>query len=97
MRGKQLSSRSVNRHDITCLKRRAAVYLRSKRCCMLMLLLPCAITNEMLVFEEKLTKGQSRFKKSLKWPLKVYETKAVISRLRNLKSFLNTAIARDSL
>ena len=53
--------------------------------------------HEMVVFKRKLTKDQSRFKKSLKWPFQKDEIKVVISRLRNLKSLLDTAIARDQL
>ncbi|CAD6581748.1 MAG: hypothetical protein ASARMPRED_000694 [Alectoria sarmentosa] len=53
--------------------------------------------NEMLVFKTKLTKDQSRTQRSLKWPFEKYEIKAVIRRLRNLKSLLDTAIASDHL
>ena len=53
--------------------------------------------NEMLFFQTKLTKGRSKVKKSLKWPFEKGEIKAVISRLRNLKSLLDTAIASDHL
>ena len=53
--------------------------------------------NEMLVFKRKLTKDHSGLKRSLKWPFRKDEIKAVTSRLRNLKSLLDTAIARDHL
>ena len=53
--------------------------------------------NEMLLFKRKLTKDQSGLRRSLKWPFQKDEIKIVISRLRNLKSLLDTAIARDHL
>ena len=40
--------------------------------------------NEMLEFQRKLTKDQSSFERSLRWPFKKDEIKAVINRLRNL-------------
>lgn len=49
----------------------------------------------MLVFKAKLTKDQSRIKRSLKWPFEKPEVKAVIKRLRLLKSLLDTAIVGD--
>ena len=53
--------------------------------------------NEILVFKRKLTKDQSSLKRSLEWPFQKDEIKIVINRLRNLKSLLDTAIARDHL
>lgn len=53
--------------------------------------------NQMLLFKTKLTRDQSRVKRSLKWPFERDEIKAVIKRLRNLKSMLDTAIASDHL
>ena len=53
--------------------------------------------NEMLVFKRKLTKHQSSRRRSLKWPFQKDEIKVVISRLRDLKSLLDTAIAGDHL
>ena len=53
--------------------------------------------SEMVVFKTKLIKDESRFKKSLRWPFQKDEIKSIISRLRNLKSLLDTAIARDLL
>ena len=53
--------------------------------------------NEMIVLKRKLSQDQSSLKRSLKWPFQKDETKFVISQLRNLKSLLDTAIARDHL
>ena len=53
--------------------------------------------NEMLSFKVKLDKNQSRVKKSLKWPFQKDEVQSVISRLRKLKSILDTAISNDQL
>ena len=53
--------------------------------------------NEMLDFRRKLTRHQSNLKRSLKWPFKKAEIKAVVNRLRNLKSLLDTAIHRENL
>lgn len=53
--------------------------------------------NEMLELKRKLTKYQSSLKRSLKWPFKKDEIKAVVNRLRNLKSLLDTAIHRENL
>lgn len=53
--------------------------------------------NEMLDFRRKLTRHQSNLNTSLKWPFKKAEIKAVVNRLRNLKSLLDTAIHRENL
>lgn len=50
---------------------------------------------EMTVFRSKLTKDQSRVKKSLKWLFERDEIKNVIGRLRNLVSLFDTAVASD--
>lgn len=52
--------------------------------------------SEMLQFQKKLTKNGSKIKKALKWPFQKAETYAVIGRLRNLQSVLDTAIATDN-
>lgn len=54
-------------------------------------------SNEMLEFKRKLTKYQSSLARSLKWPFRKDEIKAVVNRLRNLKSILHTAIHRENL
>jgi hypothetical protein len=51
--------------------------------------------KKMLSFKTKLTKDQSKIKKSLKWPFEKDEIMVVVSRLRSLKSVLDTAIASD--
>lgn len=53
--------------------------------------------NEMLEFKRKLTKHHSSLKRSLKWPFQKDEIKAVVDRLRNLKSLLHTTIHRENL
>lgn len=53
--------------------------------------------KEMLAFQRKLTKDQSRLKKSLKWPFEKAEITDSIAHLRNLKSALDTAILSDQL
>ncbi len=53
--------------------------------------------KEMLAFQRKLTKDQSRLKKSLKWPFEKAEINDSIAHLRNLKSALDTAILSDQL
>lgn len=59
---------------------------------------PLAICyEEMLTFQKKLRKTQSRIKKSLKWPFEKDEIKDAVTRLRNLKSVLDTAIISDQL
>jgi hypothetical protein len=59
---------------------------------------PLAICYEqMSAFKRRLNKDQSRFKKSLKWPFEKDEIKEAVTRLRNLKSVLNTAILSDNL
>lgn len=59
---------------------------------------PLAICyKEMLAFQRKLTRDQSRLKKSLKWPFEKAEMTDSIAHLRNLKSALDTAILSDQL
>lgn len=53
--------------------------------------------EEMLRFLTKLTKDGSKVKKFLRWPFEKDEIIAVLGRLRNLKSVLDTAIATDQL
>ncbi len=53
--------------------------------------------DEMLAFRMKLTKDQSKVKKSLQWPFRKAEIQAIVHRLRNLKSNLDTAISSDQL
>ena len=53
--------------------------------------------EEMLAFNSKLISNQSRLKKALKWPFQKEEVQAMFSRLRNLKSLLDTAIMSDQL
>ena len=53
--------------------------------------------KEMLAFNSKLISNQSRLKKALKWPFQKEEVQAMFSRLRNLKSLLDTAIMSDQL
>ncbi len=53
--------------------------------------------DEMMAFKTRLTKNQSRVKKSLKWPFQKDEVQTVVYRLRNLKSILDTAISSDQL
>jgi len=59
---------------------------------------PLAICyEEMLAFQRKLTKHQSRLKQSLKWPFEKPAITDSIAHLRNLKSALDTAILSDQL
>lgn len=53
--------------------------------------------QDMMAFKIKLSKDQSSFKKSMGWPFRKEETKAIISRLRNLNAILGIAIASDQL
>lgn len=53
--------------------------------------------DQMLAFKDKLTKDPSKTKRSLKWPFRKEEIAAVVQRLRNLRSVLDTAIASDHL
>lgn len=53
--------------------------------------------EEMLAFKTKLSQNPSTVRRSLKWPIERDETRAIISRLRHLKSVLDTAIASDQL
>jgi len=59
---------------------------------------PLAICyGEMVAFQKKLGRNQSRIKRSLKWPFEKDEIGGVVARLRNLKSILDTAIISDQL
>ena len=53
--------------------------------------------EEMAAFQVKLLQDQSKIKKSLKWPFQKDEVLSVVSRLRRLKSILDTAISKDQL
>ena len=53
--------------------------------------------EEMLAFKVKLTKDQSKLKRSIRWPFQKEEIQVVVQRLRNLKSILDTAISTDQL
>jgi len=59
---------------------------------------PLAICyEEMSAFKRRLSKDQSRIKKALKWPFEKDEIRDAVTRLRNLKSVLDTAILSDQL
>lgn len=59
---------------------------------------PLAICRgEMLAFRDRLCQDRSNFKRSLKWPFEKDEIKDTVSRLKDLKSALDTAIFNDNL
>lgn len=52
--------------------------------------------NQMMEFQKKLSKDKTKVRKVLKWPFQKDEVHAVIGRLRNIQSVLNTAIMSDT-